>query len=78
MVNKKSFKPSREQVPEGRSFSRTSIRFKGGSAMNFSLKTLILASLLLGQKCSLKGEVSREFDVISKPKNVCLSTETKI
>ena len=25
----------------------------------------------------LKGEVSREFDVISKAKNVCLSTETK-
>ena len=25
----------------------------------------------------LKGEVSREFDVISKPKNVCLSIETK-
>ena len=24
----------------------------------------------------LKGEVSREFDVISKPKHVCLSTET--
>ena len=24
-----------------------------------------------------KGEVSREFDVISKPNNVCLSTETK-
>ena len=24
-----------------------------------------------------RGEVSREFDVISKPKNVCLSTETK-
>ena len=24
-----------------------------------------------------KGKVSREFDVISKPKNVCLSTETK-
>ena len=24
----------------------------------------------------LKGEESREFDVISKPKNVCLSTET--
>ena len=28
-------------------------------------------------KTSFKGEVSREFDVISKPKNVCLSTETK-
>ena len=25
----------------------------------------------------IKGEVSRGFDVISKPKNVCLSTETK-
>ena len=25
----------------------------------------------------LKGEESREIDVISKPKNVCLSTETK-
>ena len=24
-----------------------------------------------------KGEVSREFSVISKPKNVCLSIETK-
>ena len=24
-----------------------------------------------------KGEVSRKFDVISKPKNVCLTTETK-
>ena len=24
----------------------------------------------------VKGEVSREFAVISKPKNVCLSTET--
>ena len=26
---------------------------------------------------NIKGKVSREFDVISKPKNVCLSTETK-
>ena len=25
----------------------------------------------------LKEEVSRKFDVISKPKNVCLTTETK-
>ena len=25
----------------------------------------------------IKGEVSRKFDVISKPKNVCLTTETK-
>ena len=25
----------------------------------------------------LKGQVSLEFDVISKPKNVCMSTETK-
>ena len=25
----------------------------------------------------LKGEVSRELDIISKAKNVCLSTETK-
>ena len=24
-----------------------------------------------------KGEVSRKFDVFSKPKNVCLTTETK-
>ena len=26
---------------------------------------------------AVKGEVSRKFDVISKPQNVCLSTETK-
>ena len=32
-------------------------------------------SSLLG--LAIKGEVSHEFDVISKPKNVCLSTETK-
>ena len=25
----------------------------------------------------LKGDVSRKFDVISKPQNVCLPTETK-
>ena len=28
-------------------------------------------------KCNIKEEVSREFAVISKPKNVCLSAETK-
>ena len=32
---------------------------------------LALVSLLV------EGEVSRKFDVISKPKNVCLTTETK-
>ena len=33
----------------------------------------------MASQCSrcLKGEVSRKFDVISKPKNVCLTTETK-
>ena len=29
------------------------------------------------QLVELKGEVSRKFAVISKPKNVCLSAETK-
>ena len=28
-------------------------------------------------KNGIKGEVSRKFAVISKPKNVCLSAETK-
>ena len=28
-------------------------------------------------KMEVKGEVSQKFDVISKPKNVCLKTETK-
>ena len=28
-------------------------------------------------RITVKGEVSRENDVISKPKNLCLSTETK-
>ena len=31
----------------------------------------------LSETLHLKGEVSRKFDVISKPKNVCLTTETK-
>ena len=33
----------------------------------------------MASQCSrcLKGGVSRTFDVISKPKNVCLTTETK-
>ena len=29
------------------------------------------------EEAGLKGVISREFDVISKPKTVCLSTETK-
>ena len=36
--------------------------------------------ILLGPvvQSPIKGEVSRKFDVISKPRNVCLRTETKI
>ena len=33
-------------------------------------------TLIQTEKWGFKGEVSREFDVILKPKNVCLSTET--
>ena len=36
-----------------------------------------LHQALFKEEYWLKGEVSREFDVISKRKNVCLSTETK-
>ena len=36
--------------------------------------------IMKGNVVNFKGdsEVSREFDVISKPKNVCLSTETML
>ena len=44
-------------------------------------KFTLFASVCVGFmhfQIGLKGEVSRRFAVISKPKNVCLSTETKM
>ena len=37
----------------------------------------LLRRLAFSQNFRPKEEVSREFDVISKPKNVCLSIETR-
>ena len=39
--------------------------------------TVIYFSLPVLNDVPLKGEVSSKFSVISKPKNVCLSAETK-
>ena len=45
---------------------------------NYDLFSAVATFWFLFDKDSvwLKGEVSREYDVISKPKNVCLSRES--
>ena len=42
-----------------------------------ALEKCFTENFFLYQEIALKGEVSRKFDVISKPKYVCLTTETK-
>ena len=45
--------------------------------LQFDTMKLDLLPRLMKTYVNLKGEVLREFDVISKPKNVCLSIERK-
>ena len=42
----------------------------------YSLKYIVVGKVI-HVSCNFKGEVSREFDVISKRKNVCRSTVTQ-